>query len=387
MSNVGYAPSDSVAAALPFNNAPFWLLAELTYACPLQCGYCSNPLNHADVRRRELSTEQWIDVLRQARALGAVQLGLSGGEPCVRQDLEDIVGAAHQLGFYTNLLTSTVGLTEARIAALQQKGLDHIQVSVQGVDARSNDFFAGTDCFNHKLEMARAIRAAGLPMVLNFVVHRHNIHQIPALLELALELDAEAVELANCQYAGWALHNIDALLPSAEQLREAEVHVQNFRAQHPTAMPILFVVPDLVERKPRPCLNGWGSTLISIAPDGRVAPCQGVFNFSEITAPNVREHSLQQIWRSSDLFNRYRGLAWLPEPCRSCDQKEKDFGGCRCQALALTGDMANTDPVCPKSPHHDQVVRLLERAQYAPQDVIRMRAPKHRIRHLVDLKP
>lgn len=378
MSSAGFTLSDPV---------PFWVLAELTYACPLQCGYCSNPLNFADVRQRELTTAEWISTLQQARALGAVQLGLSGGEPCVRPDLEDIVAAARELGFYTNLLTSTVGLTEARIAALQKNGLDHIQVSVQGVDARSNDFFAGTECFRHKLSMAQAIRAAGIPMVLNFVVHRHNIHQIPDLLELARSLDAEAVELANCQYAGWALHNINALLPSAAQLQEAENHVQDFRQRYPDAMPVLFVVPDLVERKPRPCLNGWGSMMMSIAPDGRVSPCQGVFNFPEIALPNVRDSSLQAIWQTSELFNRYRGLSWLPEPCRSCDKKESDFGGCRCQALALTGDMGNTDPVCPKSPHHHTVVQLLEQAQQQPQDSIRMRAPKPRIRPIADLAP
>lgn len=364
---------------------PFWLLAELTYACPLQCGYCSNPVNYAGVRKQELSTAEWIDVLRQARALGAVQLGLSGGEPCVRQDLEDIVRAARQLGFYTNLLTSTVGLTESRILALQQAGLDHIQVSVQGVDAATNDFFAGTPCFDHKLAMARAIRAAGIPMVLNFVVHRHNIEQIPALLQLALELGAEAVELANCQYSGWALRNSAALLPSAEQLQQAEASVQTFRRQHPGAMPVLFVVPDIVERKPRPCLNGWGSTMMSVAPDGRVSPCQGMFNLPEVEFPNARETALRDIWFKGELFNRYRGTDWLPQPCQGCEHKDADFGGCRCQALALTGNAGNTDPACPRSPHHDQVIQLVERAQVSTVRTIVMRNASGSTRSLDEL--
>lgn len=366
--------------------APFWLLAELTYACPLQCGYCSNPANFAQTRKQELTTQEWIAVLKQARALGAVQLGLSGGEPCVRPDLEDIVSAARALGFYTNLLTSTVGLTHKRVAALKQAGLDHVQVSFQGVDARMNNYFAGTDCFEHKLEMAHAIRAAGFPMVLNFVLHRHNLHKVTEFLQLALELRAEAVELANCQYSGWALQNIDVLLPTREQLAQAEDSVKQFRAQHPDAMPVLFVVPDLYEQRPRPCLNGWGSTLMSVAPDGRVAPCQGIFNHASVATPNVCEQALDWIWRESPLFNRYRGLNWLPEPCRSCDEKEKDFGGCRCQALALTGDAGNTDPACAKSPQHEQVIKLVQRAT-APRghDNIIMRASKPRSRSLSDL--
>lgn len=375
----------SAGSMLRAEPIPFWLLAELTYACPLQCSYCSNPVNYADVRKQELSTAEWIDVLRQARALGAVQLGLSGGEPCVRQDLEDIVRAARQLGFYTNLLTSTVGLTESRILALQQAGLDHIQVSVQGVDADTNDFFAGTPCFDHKLAMARAIRAAGIPMVLNFVVHRHNIEQIPALLQLALELGAEAVELANCQYSGWALRNSAALLPSVEQLQQAEASVQAFRRQHPGAMPVLFVVPDIVERKPRPCLNGWGSTMMSVAPNGRVSPCQGMFNFPDVVFPNARETALRDIWFNGELFNRYRGTDWLPQPCQGCEHKDADFGGCRCQALALTGNAGNTDPVCPRSPHHDQVIQLVERAQASTVRTIIMRNASGRTRSLDEL--
>lgn len=368
---------------------PLWLLAELTYACPLQCPYCSNPLNHTETRRHELTTREWISVLEQGRALGAVQLGLSGGEPCVRRDLEDIVAAARDLGFYSNLLTSTVGLDVARIEALKNAGLDHIQVSFQGIDARMNDFFAGTDCFAHKREMARAIRAAGFPMVLNFVLHRHNIHQVGQMLALALELQAEGVELANCQYHGWASRNFAALLPSRAQLREAEAVVQRFRVEHGEAMPVFFVVPDLYETRPRPCVNGWGSTLLSVAPDGRVLPCQGAHDLPGSVVPNVRSQPLDWIWNESPLFQRFRGEAWMPEPCRSCPEKEKDFGGCRCQAYLLTGDPARTDPVCSRSPDHPQLLRMVEGAARRQQEeegrVLHMRAPRVRTRDISEL--
>lgn len=358
---------------------PFWLLAELTYACPLQCPYCSNPENYAGTRKHELSTAQWFDALEQGRKLGAVQLGLSGGEPCVRQDLEAIVQAARDLGYYTNLLTSTVGLTRQRIDRLQEAGLDHIQVSLQGADQRISARFAGSDYFEHKLEMAKHLRAAGIPMVLNFVVHRHNLHQIEQVLALGMELGAEAVELANCQYQGWALQNIAALLPSREELKQAERIVNGFRKQHINAMPILFVVPDYYEGRPRPCVNGWGTTLLSIAPDGNVLPCQGAGNIPGFTAQNVKRTPLDIIWKHSPLFERFRGLDWLPEPCRSCDEKMKDFGGCRCQAYALTGDANATDPACNKSPNHTNLLRLIERSTHQPESRLIMRSTQRTI--------
>lgn len=368
----------------PQNNPhrPFWLLAELTYACPLQCPYCSNPEDFASSRTRELNTAQWIDVLEQGRKLGAVQLGLSGGEPCVRQDLEAIVSAAREMGYYTNLLTSTVGLNRARIDRLQQAGLDHIQVSLQGADQRISQRFAGSDFFEHKLAMAKHLRAAGIPMVLNFVVHRHNLHQIEQVLELGVELDAEAVELANCQYHGWAMQNIDALLPTRDELRQAEESVHRFRQQHKTAMPILFVVPDFYEGRPRPCVNGWGTTLMSISPDGNVLPCQGAADLPGYSPCNVKQFSLESIWNNSPLFERFRGLDWLPQPCRSCDEKEQDFGGCRCQAYSLTGDPAATDPACSKSPQHASVLRLIERAAQHPSDQLIMRSTQRNIINL-----
>lgn len=362
---------------------PLWLLAELTYACPLQCPYCSNPVNLASSRHQELGTRDWISVLEQGRELGTVQLGLSGGEPCVRQDLEEIIAAARSLGYYVNLITSTLGMDEARLERLQEAGVDHIQVSLQGVDARINDFFAGTHCFEHKLEMARAIRRAGIPMVLNFVLHRHNIHQVPAMLELAMELKAEAVELANCQYQGWAYRNLQALLPSRKQIRQAEDCVRLFRETYGNSLPVFFVVPDLYESRPRPCVNGWGRTLLSVAPDGRVLPCQGAQELPDGLVPNVRDKSLRWIWEESRLFTRFRGFDWMDEPCRSCPEKEQDFGGCRCQAFQITGDLSRTDPVCSKSPDHEQVLRLIEPRE---QQVLQMRATRARTRFLSELE-
>lgn len=373
----------------PTAHVPLWLLAELTYACPLQCPYCSNPLNHADTRKHELSTQEWIAVLEQGRALGSVQLGLSGGEPCVRRDLEDIVAAARGLGYYSNLITSTVGLGRERVLDLRDAGLDHIQVSFQGSTARMNDFFAGTTCFEHKLDIARVIREAGYPMVLNFVLHRHNIHQVGEMLALAQSLDADSVELANCQYHGWASRNVAALLPSRAQLVAAEAEVQRFRKEHGPRMEIFFVVPDLYEDRPRPCVNGWGTTLLSVAPDGRVLPCQGAHELPGSVVPNVREQSLAWIWNESPLFQRFRGDAWMPEPCRSCPDKDKDFGGCRCQAALLTGDAARTDPACSRSPDHGQVLRLRESAAVggdAAGTILHMRAPKPRTRALGELQ-
>ena len=364
---------------------PLWLLAELTYACPLQCPYCSNPVNYAQTRKHELSTAEWLRVLEQGRALGAVQLGLSGGEPCVRPDLEEIVAGARSLGYYVNLLTSTVGLDKDRVRRLQDLGVDHIQVSFQGVDAATNDFFAGTGCFHHKLDMAQEIRALGIPMVLNFVLHRHNIRQLQAMLELAVEWGAQAVELANCQFQGWAYRNLNALLPSKAQLMEAEATVQRFRESMDKPMPILFVVPDLYESRPRPCVNGWGTTMLSVAPDGRASPCQGAFDLPGMAVANVRDRSLEDIWFNSSMFNRFRGSDWMQEPCRSCPEKQRDFGGCRCQAYLLTGDPCATDPVCDKSPDHAQVLRLRESA--GTSDAVEMRSPRPRRRSLSDLIP
>lgn len=338
-----------------------WLLAELTYSCPLQCGYCSNPIDYRRHQSNQLSTDTWKRVFREGRELGAVHLGFSGGEPCVRQDLEELIAYARELGYFTNLITSTVGLTEDRIERLRAAGVDHIQVSFQGVTGEINDTIAGTRCFDHKMAMAKAVSRAGIPLVTNFVLHRHNLHQVGQILELSRSLGAEAVELANCQYHGWAMKNFQDLIPSIEQIQEAEQEVEAFRARYDREMDIFFVVPDVLEKKPRPCLNGWASTMITVTPDGRVLPCQGAQDFPGTRMPHVADQSLTDIWHAADLFRQYRGFDWMKEPCASCSKKDEDFGGCRCQAFQLTGDPGNTDPVCTKSPHHHRVEALLGR--------------------------
>ncbi|MEE4109713.1 MAG: pyrroloquinoline quinone biosynthesis protein PqqE [Halieaceae bacterium] len=340
-------PDGAATGAL---SPPLWLLAELTYRCPLQCPYCSNPLEFAALKD-ELDTEQWVSVLRQARELGAAQLGLSGGEPLVRRDLEELVTEARQLGYYSNLITSGVGLTDERVRALREAGLDHIQVSFQSSDAGVNEVLSGSrKAFEQKLAMARAVKEHGYPMVLNFVLHRHNIDQTGDILALSEQLQADYVELANVQYHGWAMHNRDALMPSRAQLERAEAVTNAYRAANPDGMKLYFVVPDYYEERPKPCMNGWAKMFLTIAPDGAALPCHSARELP-MAFPNVRDRALRDIWYADDSFNQYRGDDWMVEPCRSCPEKGKDFGGCRCQAFALTGDARNADPVCTKSPH------------------------------------
>ncbi|MGJ7458932.1 pyrroloquinoline quinone biosynthesis protein PqqE [Halomonas sp. RA08-2] len=343
-----------IAAASGHTGAPFWLLAELTYRCPLQCAYCSNPLDFAGVGA-ELTTDEWFDTLAQARKMGAVQLGFSGGEPLVRRDLEQLVAEAHRLGFYTNLITSALGLDEARILALREAGLDHIQISLQASDPDVAAAVAGSSkAHARKLAMARAVKAAGYPMVLNVVLHRHNIDQLDAIIALCDELGADAVELANCQLYGWAHLNRAGLLPSREQLEAAEATTLRWRAklaERGREMRLLFVVPDYYGDRPKACMGGWGSIFMTVAPDGAVLPCHSA-RMLPMAFPSVRDRPLYEIWYESEAFNRYRGDAWMQEPCSSCDERHRDVGGCRCQAFLLTGDPAATDPVCALSPDH-----------------------------------
>ncbi len=343
-------------------NNPLWLLAELTYRCPLHCVYCSNPVDYVRYGT-ELSTDEWLRVLREARALGCAQLGFSGGEPLLRNDLEVLVREAHALGYYTNLITSGVGLNEQRIAAFKEGGLDHIQLSFQDSTRELNDFLSHTRTFDLKQKIARLIKAHGYPMVLNVVLHRQNIDHVEKILEMALELGAEYVELANTQYYGWALVNRDHLLPSRAQLERAEAVTNRFREKVGKDMRIYFVVPDYYANRPKACMNGWGSVFMCVCPDGVVLPCHEARGLPGLTFPSVREASLQWIWYESPGFNRFRGEGWMKEPCRSCPERVKDFGGCRCQAYLLTGDPTNADPVCDLSPHHQVVVEAVERAQ------------------------
>ena len=342
---------------------PLWLLAELTYKCPLHCVYCSNPVDYTRYGE-ELSTEDWLRVLREGRALGATQLGFSGGEPLMRADLEILIAEARRLGYYSNLITSGIGLNEKRIAAFKEGGLDHIQLSFQDSTRELNDFLGSTRTFDLKMKVASLIKQYDYPMVLNVVLHRQNIDHVGQLLEMAEQLGAEYVELANTQYYGWALLNRDHLLPSREQLERAERLTNEFRARVGDRMKIYFVVPDYYATRPKACMNGWGSVFLTITADGLALPCHEARMLPGLTFPNVREAGMEWIWYDSPGFNRFRGDSWMREPCRSCPEKTKDFGGCRCQAYLLTGDAANADPVCDLSPDHGVVQRVVALAQH-----------------------
>lgn len=345
-------------------NPPLWLLAELTYRCPLHCVYCSNPVDYT-AYGEELATEEWVRVLREGRGLGATQLGFSGGEPLMRDDLEVLVAEARRLGYYSNLITSGIGLNERRIAALKEGGLDHIQVSFQDSTREMNDFLSSTRTFDLKRRIAKLVKQYDYPMVLNVVLHRLNIDHVGQILELAAELEAEYVELANTQYYGWAYLNRDLLLPGREQLERAEEVTNRFRERVGNKMKIYFVVPDYYENRPKACMNGWGSVFLNLTADGLALPCHEARMLPGLDFPSVREHDLRWIWHDSPAFNRYRGDEWMKEPCRSCPEKAKDYGGCRCQAYLLTGDAALADPVCDKSPHHALITRAVERARQA----------------------
>ena len=343
---------------------PLWLLAELTYRCPLHCVFCYNPVDFAR-QEEELDTEGWFRVLREGRELGAVQCGLSGGEPLVRDDLELIVAEAHRLGYYTNLLTSGVGLTAARAEALKVAGLDHVQLSFQDSTREMNDFLSHTKTFELKNRVAGLIKAQGWPMVMNVVIHRLNIDHMDRIIGMAAELGAEYLELANTQYYSWAMVNRDQLLPTHEQLRRAEATTDAWRARLGDRMRIFFVTPDYHEGKPKKCVNGWGNMFLNIAPDGTALPCHTARMLPGLSFPSVKSHSLREIWFDSEGFNRYRGTGWMKEPCSSCEHKERDLGGCRCQAYMLANDPAAADPVCVKSPHHGLVTEAVRQATEA----------------------
>lgn len=341
---------------------PLWLNAEITYTCPLHCVFCYNPVDYTRYGR-ELATEDWLRVFREARALGAVQLGLSGGEPLTRDDLEIMVREASGLGYYVNLITSGIGLNEKRIAAFKEGGLDQIQLSFQDSTRELNDFLSSTRTFELKSRVARLIKQYEYPMVLNVVLHRLNIDHVGQILEMAEAMGAEHVELANTQYYGWAFVNREHLLPSREQLERAEEVTNTFRARVGNAMKVYFVVPDYYADRPKKCVNGWGTTFLNVASDGVALPCHEARMLPGLSFPNVRDHDLRWIWHESPAFNAYRGVGWMKEPCRSCPERFKDLGGCRCQAYLLTGDAANADPVCDLSPHHGRVTAVVETAQ------------------------
>lgn len=330
---------------------PMWLTLELTYKCPLHCPWCSNPLNF-DKINNELTTEEWKKVLREGRKMGALQLGFTGGEPMLRGDLEELVAYSDSLGYYTNLITSGIGLTPERLQALKDAGLKQIQLSIQSSDKETSHKLVGVDVFEQKMAVFENIKAEGFPMVLNIPVCKQNIGETREMLEMAERLGVEYIEFANIQYYNWAMLNRDEFLPSKKQIEEAESVVKEFRERLGNKMQIYFVIPDYYDDRPKACMNGWGSIHLTIGPNGDALPCQEARVIKELDFPNVRTASLDWIWNHSPVFNAYRGNDWMKEPCKSCDEKHHDHGGCRCQSYLLTGDAANTDPVCSKSSMH-----------------------------------
>jgi len=356
---------------------PLGLLAELTHRCPLGCPYCSNPLT-LDAREDELDTATWLRVFREAAELGVLQLHLSGGEPGTRRDLVDLAAGAHAAGLYTNLITSAVGITQETLGALAESGLDHVQISIQDSDAASADRIAGyKGAFAKKRALAAAVVRHNLLLTVNAVVHRANIDRIGEMVDLALALGASRIEIAHVQYYGWALKNRAALMPSRVQVDRAATALAELRSRHHGRIVIDAVIPDYYARYPKPCVGGWGRRSLNVTPSGKVLPCHAAETLTGLEFWNVRQHSLADIWANSPAFNAFRGTAWMKEPCASCPRRELDFGGCRCQAFALTGDAAATDPVCQLAPDHARVAELAAVQTDAPY-VYRRMAARHR---------
>lgn len=340
--------------------APIAMLAELTHRCPLSCPYCSNPMELTR-KERELDTATWLDVFGQAAAMGVLHLHLSGGEPLSRRDLEALVEGARGAGLYTNLITSGIGLTERRLKALEAAGLDHVQLSVQGTDAETGDRIGGyRGGFARKMEAAGWIAAAGMPLTLNFVMHRQNVHQLDDAIALAERLGARRIEVATVQFHGWAMANRGALMPTREQAKAAGETVRAARERLRGRLVIDYVPADYHARYPKACMGGWGTTGINVNPEGRVLPCHAAETIPGLVFETVRDRPLAAIWADGPAFTAFRGTEWMQEPCRSCERREIDFGGCRCQAMALTGDPRATDPVCIRSPLHGWLGEVAE---------------------------
>jgi pyrroloquinoline quinone biosynthesis protein E len=349
---------------------PLGLVAELTHRCPLQCPYCANPLALSRAGA-ELDTATWRRVLEEAAALGVLQLHLSGGEPAVRKDLPELVATAAKLGLYSNLITSGVLLDEPLLDRLTGSGLDHVQISFQDTDPGNADRIGGFDGGHaRKLAAARAVKRSGLALTLNFVVHRQNLSRVPDMIDLAASLGSGRVEIAHVQYYGWALANRDALLPDRAELDEATAVVDAARRRLKGRMVVDYVVPDYHASRPKACMGGWGRRFITVTPAGKALPCHMAESLPELDYPSVREQPLGSIWYHSPAFARFRGTDWMPEPCQSCDRREIDWGGCRCQALALTGDASRTDPACEKSPDRALMQAIVAARSATPPDFI-----------------
>ena len=341
---------------------PLGLLLELTHRCPLQCPYCSNPLE-LQKSGAELDTDTWLRVLDEAAALGVLQVHFSGGEPTARKDLATLVRRAAQRGLYSNLITSAVLLDQKRVTELAEAGIDHIQISFQDVEPVGADRIGGyAGGHARKLAAAQLVREAGLPLTLNFVIHRHNAERVPAMIEMGLEFGAGRIEVAHVQYYGWGLLNRAALLPSREQLDAVTAEVESARLRLKGRMQIDYVVPDYYAMRPKACMGGWARRFINISPAGKALPCHAAETLPGLDFPSVREQSLKAIWNDAPAFQRYRGTNWMPQPCRDCDRREIDWGGCRCQAYALTGDATQTDPACALSPQHSVMAEAVRQS-------------------------
>lgn len=340
---------------MPSTGPPLALLAELTHRCPLQCPYCSNPLE-LEKAGAELGTDDWLRLFDQAADLGVLQVHLSGGEPTLRTDLEELVGCLASRRVYTNLITAGVTLDAARIAALASAGLDHVQISFQGADPETTERIGRyPGAYDKKRIAAEHVRNAGLPLTINAPIHRENIGQVEEFIELALALDADRLEIANVQYYGWAYLNRAALLPDIADISEQSSLVERERERLKGVLNIDYVTPDYYADYPKPCMGGWARDAMVVVPDGRVLPCHAAATISTLRFDRVTERPLADIWEMSEALERYRGFAWMQEPCRTCPRRETDYGGCRCQAFAVTGDAAATDPACRLSPHHGEL--------------------------------
>jgi PqqA peptide cyclase len=338
--------------------APVGILAELTHRCPLGCPYCSNPIE-LDSRAGELDTETWMRVLSEAAAVGVLHAHLSGGEPASRRDLVEIVAHCSKVGLYSNLITSGIGLTQDRMRQLADTGLDHVQLSIQDAEAASADKIAGyKGAFARKIDVAKWVNEVGVPLTVNAVIHRANIAHAGRMVEFAVGLGARRVEIAHTQYYAWALKNRKALMPSRAQIEKAVAEVEGLREVYTGKIVIDHVIPDYYARYPKACMGGWGKRTLNVTPHGKVLPCHAAETIPDLEFWNVRDHSIADIWSNSPAFNAFRGTDWMLESCRSCPRKTIDFGGCRCQALALTGDARNADPICHLSPHHDKVAAI-----------------------------
>lgn len=346
--------------------APVGLLAELTHRCPLQCPYCSNPLEMERVNT-ELSTEEWQRVMREAGALGILQVHLSGGEPTARKDLEEIVKAAVDAGLYTNLITAGVLLTKERLKTLADIGLDHVQLSIQDVDAENADRIAAyKGASEKKREVAHWVKELDLALTINAPLHRQNIASLPRIIDYAVEAGAGRLEIAHIQYYAWALKNRAALMPTEEDFMATARIAQEAKERLKGILVIDFVVPDYYAKYPKPCMGGWGRGIMNVTPSGRVLPCHAAESLPGLTFDNVKNKGLREIWLEGEAFNLYRGTDWMKEPCKTCPRKEIDFGGCRCQALALTGDATNTDPACSLSPLHGDWAKVAREESHKP---------------------